>query len=78
MLRNNQPRAAARPSNDWMSLQQAAAHVGVSVDTLRRRIASGALPAVRVGGRLIRVRAIDVERLLRSIPTAGPSVGAGR
>jgi hypothetical protein len=34
-----------QPAPEWLSLQQAAAIDGVSVDTLRRRIAAGKLPA---------------------------------
>ncbi len=53
---------------EWLSLQQAATLYGVSVDTLRRRIAAGRLPASRFGERLIRVRAEDLEHLFRPIP----------
>ncbi len=58
-----------QPPPEWLSLQQAAALYGVSVDTLRRRIAAGRLPASRFGERLIRVRAEDLDRLFRPIPT---------
>ncbi len=57
-----------QPLPEWLSLQQAAALYGVSVDTLRRRIAAGRLPACRFGERLIRVRAEDLDRLFRPIP----------
>ena len=57
------------PAQEWPSLQQAALIYGVSVDTLRRRIAVGALPASRPGVRLIRVRIKDLDRLYRPIPT---------
>ncbi len=63
------PTAPNQPRLDWLSLQQAAALHGVSVDTLRRRIAAGRLPASRFGERLIRVRTEDLERLFRPIPT---------
>jgi len=56
------------PAPEWLSLQQAAVIYGVSVDTLRRRIRTGKLPASRFGVRLIRVRAEDVDRLYRPIP----------
>ena len=49
--------ARGQPAPEWLSLQQAAAIYGVSVDTLRRRISAGKLPASRFGVRLIRVRA---------------------
>lgn len=58
-----------QPLPEWLSLQQAAALYGVSVDTLRRRIAAGRLPASRFGERLIRVRSEDLDRLFRPIPT---------
>jgi len=41
---------------------------GISVDTLRRSVSSGKLPASRFGRRLIRVRITDLERLYRPIP----------
>ncbi|HYN30392.1 MAG TPA: excisionase family DNA-binding protein [Dermatophilaceae bacterium] len=52
----------------YESLVQAADRTGVSVKTLRRRIACGQLPAYRTG-RLIRLDAADVDRLLVRIPT---------
>ena len=57
----------SQPAPEWLSLQQAALIYGVSVDTLRRRIATGALPASRIGARLIRVRIADLERVCRPI-----------
>jgi excisionase family DNA binding protein len=57
-----------QPAPEWLSLQQAASIYGVSVDTLRRRIREGKLPASRFGVRLIRVRAEDVDRLYRRVP----------
>ena len=60
-----------QPLPEWLSLQQAAALYGVSVDTLRRRIAAGRLPASRFGERLVRVRSEDLDRLSRPIAHAG-------
>ena len=57
-----------QPAPEWLSLQQAASIYGVSVDTLRRRIRAGKLPASRFGVRLIRVRIEDLDRLYRAIP----------
>ncbi len=54
-----------------LTLKEAAAWYGVSVRTLRRRIAEGALPAYRVGPRAIRVRSEDVAALGARIPVAG-------
>jgi excisionase family DNA binding protein len=56
-----------QPTAEWLSLQQAALIYAVSVDTLRRRIATGELPASRIGARLIRVRTADLDRVCRPI-----------
>ena len=53
-----------------ISLQEAAIELGVSVDTIRRRIADGSLPAVRTGPRLLRVSRAVVEALSTPVPTA--------
>lgn len=50
---------------EYISLQAAAVLYAVSVDLLRRRIATGVLPAVHVGRRLIRVRVDDRRRMSR-------------
>lgn len=55
----------------FISLAQAADILGISVHTLRRRIAAGELPAFRTGRRIIRVRVEDLERLLKRVPCAG-------
>ena len=60
--------ASPTPPPEWVSLQQAAALHGVSVDTLRRRIREGRLPAYRFGDRLIKVRIEDLDNLFRPIP----------
>lgn len=77
------PAGWGQPLPEWLSLQQAAAFYGVSVDTLRRRIAAGKLRASRFGVRLIRVRMEDLDQLFRTIPTgdelaARRTPGAGR
>lgn len=55
----------------FMSLSAAAEMLGISVHTLRRRIAAGELPALRTGRRIIRVRMSDLERMLKRAPSAG-------
>ncbi|MBD8218109.1 excisionase family DNA-binding protein [Microbacterium sp. CFBP 13617] len=50
-----------------MSVAGAAELLGVSVDTIRRRIADGTLPAERIGPRLIRIRIADLDALGRPI-----------
>lgn len=55
----------------FISLSAAADILGISVHTLRRRIAAGELPAFRSGRRIIRVRVGDLEKVLRRVPTSG-------
>jgi len=57
---------------EWVSLREAARIYAVSAYTLRRRIASGDLPAVKLGYKLIRVRITDLDRLFPAIPTTRP------
>lgn len=52
-------------TQEFESLLQAAKRTGLSRNTLRRRIASGDLPAFMSGRRILRVRPEDVDRLLR-------------
>lgn len=52
----------------WLSISAAAAWVGVSTKTIRRRIADGELPAYRCGG-TIRVKTDDVEGMMHPIPS---------
>ncbi len=51
------------------SLASAAERTGLSVRTLRRRIAAGDLTAYRNGPRVIRLKPDDVDRLMIRIPT---------
>ena len=57
---------------EWVSLREAAKIYAISTYTLRRRIASGDLPAVKLGYKLIRVRVSDLDRLFPVIPTNRP------
>ncbi|MBT9257201.1 helix-turn-helix domain-containing protein [Phycicoccus sp. MAQZ13P-2] len=57
------------------SLASAARRTGVSVKTLRRRVAAGELSAYR-SGRLIRVEVSAVDALFVLIPTIGTFAGA--
>ncbi len=65
------PSRSTTTATPLLTLAEAADHLGVSVRTVRRRVADGSLPAFRVGtGALIRVSAGDLDRLLRLIPAA--------
>lgn len=53
-----------------LTIEQASALYDVHPATIRRWIASGRLPAYRVG-RLVRIKRSDVESLGKRIPSAG-------
>ena len=55
--------AAALPT--LLSVEATALHLSVSTKTVRRLIARGSLPCCRVG-RLVRIRAADLERFVAS------------
>ena len=51
----------------WMTLQEAAVYIAASVKTVRRRIASGELPAYVCGKRGLRVLREDLDSLMRPV-----------
>ncbi len=59
----------------FISLSAAADILGISVHTLRRRIAAGELPAFRTGQRIIRVR---VNRSRKASPPSSVNGSDGR
>ncbi|MBO1756458.1 helix-turn-helix domain-containing protein [Allobranchiibius sp. CTAmp26] len=58
-----------KPRRQFESLSEAANRTGLSVRTLRRRIAAGYLPAYRSGARVLRVDPDDVDHLMTRVPT---------
>jgi excisionase family DNA binding protein len=56
-----------------VDLVRAAEYLGVSVQSVRRRIKEGLLPAFRVGPRAIRIYVDDLEALKQPIGGAVPS-----
>jgi len=54
----------------YMTIQEAAASRKVTDRTIRRWIAQGLLPAVRLGPTLVRINSDDLARLDRPIPSA--------
>jgi predicted site-specific integrase-resolvase len=58
-------RAEARIDDPIRSLRDVAIRWGVSMDTVRRRVAAGELTVVRLSPRRIGVRASEEERYLR-------------
>ena len=71
-LSTSAPRAAAHPKKRrWLSQAEAADYLGITDRTLRRMIARSELPAYRLGPRLLRIDAADLDALLRPVPAAG-------
>ena len=68
--RRENPMTSSNLRPEYVSLQDAATLYAVSVDLLRHRIATGELPAVHAGRRLIRVRLDDLKRMFRPLPAA--------
>jgi excisionase family DNA binding protein len=66
------PAKASSDSPRLDTIQRAASRNSVSVDTIRRRIASGELKAYRLGKRILRVDPNEVDALFRPIPAARP------
>jgi excisionase family DNA binding protein len=62
--------AERRPIPVYLSLEEAAEAMSVSVKTIRRWIAAGTLPAYRCGKRAIRIKLEDLEATPRKIPSA--------
>lgn len=58
-----------QPPPAYLSVAQAAAHWGLDEHAIRRRIARGELPAVRLSARCLRIRREDVEAMGRPVQT---------
>ena len=61
-------RSTAPPTRHFVSIEQAANYTGLSVKTLRRRIADGTLTGYRAGPKLVRVDLNEVDAMLTPIP----------
>ena len=55
----------------WLTQAEAADYLGITDRTGRNLIAAGDLPAYRLGKRMMRINADDLDAMLRRIPTAG-------
>jgi excisionase family DNA binding protein len=53
----------------WISLDEAAKRCSVDTTTVRRWIAAGELTGYKVGPKLLRVNAADVDALFIALPT---------
>jgi excisionase family DNA binding protein len=60
------------PGKRLMGISEGAEVLGVSCKTIRRYIAAGKLPAYRVGPRLIKIDAADLDSLFQ--PVGGAAV----
>lgn len=58
------------PSRDFLAVGAVAEELHVTDRFVRRLIADGELPAVRVGSRIVRVRRSDLERVLHPVTAA--------
>jgi excisionase family DNA binding protein len=56
-----------RPKPQYLSLEDAAATLGVSPATIRRLIMDGKLPGYRIGGKMVRVHIDDIHGLVEPI-----------
>ena len=54
----------------WLTGPEAQDYLNVTEKTLRRYVASGKLPAYRMGGRLLRFKVEDLDALMTPVPTA--------
>lgn len=61
---------AAKKLPTYLSLEEAAEVMSLSIRTIRRRIADGTIPAYQCGKRPIRIRLDELEAALRRIPSA--------
>ena len=61
---------AAKKLPVYLSLEEAAEVMSLSVKTIRRRVADGTIPAYQCGKRPIRIRLDELEAALRRIPSA--------
>ena len=55
------------PAPELVSVMRTAKYLGVTDRYVRKLIAEGELPAMKLGAKVIRIRATDVEALLRPV-----------
>lgn len=61
------PASTAPVAASYVTIQAAADILSCSTKTVRRKIASGELPARRIGSRMIRIDIVDLAGLGRAI-----------
>jgi excisionase family DNA binding protein len=61
--------------NTWLTIQEAADHLGVNPRTVRRYMRLGRLEASRISNKVVRIRLADLDRLMESnLPAKKPVV----
>lgn len=63
-VRTRNPRGVASTAPRWLTYPEAAALCTLSVRSLKRLTAAGQLPCYVVGGKVLRLKASDVEALI--------------
>jgi excisionase family DNA binding protein len=66
-------RLTTHEPDEVLTLQEAADRLGVHVQTVRRWVTNGLLPAHRLGPTMLRVYASDVEKVRRSNDNGKPA-----
>ena len=65
------------PARELVDIQAGARRLGCSVKTLRRRIATGELPAFRLkNSTLLRIEVADLDNLLEPVTPTGKLLGS--
>lgn len=64
---------SAPPQRLLLSVAEVAAELGCGRDTVYALLATGALPSVRLGGRLRRIRRSDLTAYVESLAASTPS-----
>ena len=67
------PAPTAPPQRMLLSVAEVAAELGCGRDTVYALLSSGALPSVRLGGRLRRIRRTDLASYVDSLTASTPS-----
>lgn len=70
------PAPATPPQRLLLSIAEVAAELGCGRDTVDSLLTSGALPSVRLGGRLRRIRRTDFTAYFDSLTASTPPTGS--
>lgn len=63
--------------NTWLSIQEAADHLGVNPRTVRRYMRLGRLEASRISNKVVRIRLADLDRFMeQNLPAAKKAAAA--